>query len=460
MKIWNTLTGQKEEFKPITEGRVFMYNCGPTVYNFAHIGNLRSFLLADTLRKGLELEDFEVKQVMNITDVGHLTGDSDTGEDKVEKEALKEGKSAKDITDFYTQAFFADLDALNIDKNKILFPKATDHIQEQIDLIQKLETKGFTYTITDGVYFDTSKYSEYGKLGNINLVGLEEGARVEANAEKKNSTDFALWKLSKEGEVRQQEWKSPWGIGFPGWHLECSAMSMKYLGDTFDIHTGGIDHIPVHHNNEIAQSEVASGKPLAHYWIHGAFLNIKGGKMAKSEGNFITLETLREHGIHPLSYRYWLLTAHYRTQVDFTFEAVLGAQTAFTDIIYTLSNTYEQGQISEPHFRQFKEYMSDDLNTPQVIALIHTFLSDSSISLADKKATIFAFDLTLGLNIKKIITEISDIPEEITNLGEERDQKRKERDWSTSDAIREQIESKGYSVEDSTQKTFIRRKFI
>ncbi|MFM2357704.1 MAG: cysteinyl-tRNA synthetase [Candidatus Parcubacteria bacterium] len=458
MKIWNTLTQKKEDFNPIKKGTVGMYNCGPTVYNFAHIGNLRAFLFADLLRRSLELEGFTVKQVMNITDVGHLVSDNDTGEDKMEQGAKKEGKSAQELAEFYTQAFFDDLDSLNIPRTKIEFPKATSHIEEQIKLIQKLEEKGFTYATSDGIYFDTSHYKDYGKLGHVNLEGQEEGARIGVNTEKKNPTDFALWKLSKPSDKRQQEWESPWGVGFPGWHIECSAMSMKYLGETFDIHTGGIDHIPVHHNNEIAQSEGATGKSFVHYWMHSAFVNVQGGKMSKSKDNFITLETLREKGIHPLSYRYLLLQAHYRAMLNFTWESILGAQIAFENILHFLSHIQNEGVLIDSYIKQYKEYIADDINTPQVIALIHQIISDTKQTPEDKKATLYEIDTTLGLNLKKLVQEINHIPQHIETLTRERDEKRKNKDWKASDELRKTIEQEGYLVEDATEKTIIKKK--
>jgi len=329
MHLYNTLTRSKELFRPLKEGEVFMYHCGPTVYNYAHLGNLRAYVFADILRRVFSFNNYAVKQVINITDVGHLTSDEDEGEDKLEAGARREGKSAQEIAEFYTGAFLEDMSALNIDTRATLFPKATEHIAEQIDLIKTLEKKGATYRTSDGVYFDTSACKQYGELAHLDIAGLKEGARVLKNPEKRNATDFALWKFSKPEEKRQQEWESPWGLGFPGWHLECSAMSMKYLGPHFDIHTGGIDHIPVHHTNEIAQSETATGEKFVNYWMHAGFVNIEGAKMAKSEENFITLKTLTEKGFSPLAYRYWLLTADYKKTINFTWEALEGAETAF-----------------------------------------------------------------------------------------------------------------------------------
>lgn len=456
MNLFNTLTQKKDEFQPQSGSEVRMYNCGPTVYNYAHIGNLRAYVFSDILRRALEAHGYSVRQVMNITDVGHLVGDSDIGNDKVEEGAKKEGKTAKEISEFYTQAFFGDLKKLNVATQDTIFPRATEHIPEQIALIETLEKKGYTYKTSDGIYFDTSKFADYGKLGNIKLSGLEEGARIGVNKEKKNPTDFALWKFSPQGdqgEKRQQEWESPWGVGFPGWHIECSAMSMKYLGETLDIHTGGIDHIPVHHNNEIAQSEAATGKIFSRFWLHNAFANISGEKMSKSEGNFIRLQTLEEKGVSPLAYKYWLLTAHYRSPITFSYKAVLSAQTAFLKLIKHVSDLPDGGTVSDSYSRLFKERINDDLDTPQVISLIWQLLKDKTVSDADKKATILHIDAVLGLDISNQATEmqekIANIPAEIKALAEKREIARKNKEWDTADSIRNEIHSKGYAVEDS-----------
>ncbi len=459
IRFTNTLSGQKEEFKPIDTKKIGMYNCGPTVYDYAHIGNLRKYIFDDILRRTLEWNDFEVHQVINITDVGHLSSDSDTGDDKVERAAKKEHRSATDITTFYTEAFYKDLASLNIeavsnkDQNDF-FPKATDHIAEQIELIKTLETKGFTYKTSDGIYFDTAKFPTYGKLGNIDLEGLKEGARVEANAEKHNPTDFALWKFSKPEEQRLQEWSSPWGTGFPGWHIECSAMSMKYLGETFDIHTGGIDHIPVHHNNEIAQSEAATGKPFVNYWLHEAFVNVDGGKMAKSLNNFYRLQDLQDKGIDPLAYRYWILTAHYRTAINFTWEAIEGAQKAYHRLIGFVQSVSETGAAQEEYLKHFTEHINDDLDTPKAVALLWTMLSDEKISNADKKATLLSMDKVLGLGLSNLM-EI-EIPESVLKLVDEREVARQEKDWQKSDELREKIKKQGFEVKDTDKGPIIK----
>ncbi|MFA5830336.1 MAG: cysteine--tRNA ligase [Candidatus Paceibacterota bacterium] len=475
IKFYNTLTREKDEFNPIREGKVTMYNCGPTVYHYAHIGNLRAYVFADILRKTLEYGGYDVTQIINITDVGHLVSDEDEGEDKMEKGAVREGKTAQEIAKFYTDAFYADIAKLNI-APATRYTKATEHIPEQITLIQKLEEKGFTYETGDGIYFDTSKFPDYGKLARLDISGLQEGARIETNEEKKNRTDFALWKFSNPirpasapdndtaKEKRQQEWPSPWGIGFPGWHIECSAMSMKYLGDTFDIHTGGIDHIPVHHTNEIAQAESATGKKFVNYWMHSGFVNIEGGKMAKSADNFVRMATLEERGISPLSYRYWLLTAHYRKTVNFTWEAVEGAQTALIRLHEMfLGYGITDGKPNEEYVAKFTSFIEDDLETSGAIASLWELAKDNTVSVADKRATFLEYEKVLGLGFGwdkeklaehgiKFETDMqeSDIPEEIQKLLEERKIARAEKNWKRSDEIRDEIAQWGYSLKDES----------
>ncbi len=459
LKIKNTLTGKIENFEPLKrtfwgKSKIGMYNCGPTVYSKAHIGNLRAYIFADLIRRTLEFNGYRVKQVINITDVGHLTSNSDEGEDKIEEQAKKENLKAKEITQKYTDLFFSDLDRLNIDKSKILFPKATEHIKEQIDIIKKLEKKGFTYKISDGIYFDTLKFKDYGKLGKIDIKGLEGGARIEVNKEKRNSTDFALWKFtprqnSRQGG-RQQEWKSPWGIGFPGWHLECSAMSMKYLGETFDIHTGGIDHINTHHNNEIAQSESATGKALAKYWMHVNHIQINGEKISKSIGNVVYLDELESRGYTSMSYKYLLLTAHYSTLLNYTEENLRASQKALFRIYsFLLGVTSDQlSEISEDYYKKFKEAINDDLNTAKAIAIIFELLSDKGISNQDKKTTILKFNKVLNLGFDNPIILKTEIPEEVLNLANERLKARKNKDFVESDKLREKIKHLGFEIKD------------
>ncbi|MEY2640928.1 MAG: cysteinyl-tRNA synthetase, partial [Candidatus Parcubacteria bacterium] len=350
--------------------------------------------------------------------------------------------------------FFTLLDQLNVLRSRIIFPKATEHIPEQIALIETLEAKGVTYTTSDGVYFDTSVFPSYGELGNIDIEHLKEGARVDANAEKRNPTDFALWKFSKPEEKRQQEWESPWGTGFPGWHLECSAMSAKYLGTTFDIHTGGVDHIPVHHNNEIAQSETANGVPLANYWLHVNHILINSEKISKSLGNSLYLEDLEQENISPLAYRYWLLTADYKTLVNVSFESLKAATTAFEKLVATLARLPDAGTIHPAYQTKLAQACADDVGTPKAIALIWELLKDASVSPADKKATIFDIDRILGLNLEALAFLASDVmasiqaPAHVRAIADEREKARKARDFTKADALREMIEEEGFEVID------------
>lgn len=469
MQLYNSLSRKTQEFQPIKKGQVGMYHCGPTVYNYAHIGNLRAYTFADTIKRAFKYLGFSVKQVINITDVGHLTGDADQGRDKVEIEAAKEHKTATEIVNFYTEAFFEDLKKINVDIEETLFPKATDHIPEQIELIQKLEKKGLVYKTSDGVYFDSSLFKDYGKLGNIDLANQEEGARVLKNHEKKNPTDFAVWKFSppeSSGEKRQQEWSSPWGVGFPGWHIECSAMSMKYLGETFDIHTGGVDHIPIHHNNEIAQSESSTGKEYAKFWLHSAFVNAFGEKMSKSMENFIRLNTLEERGIHPLAYRYWLLTAHYRSPVLFSFEAVQAAQNALESVVLKISMGKRKklfGKIFGSSKRenevrnQLRKIIENDLDTPAAIALLHKTASDISTGDVDPEI-IEEFDKVLGLRLQDLVRYTTDIQENIKKLSRERESHRLSSNWQEADRIRKELENMGYFVDDTDHGPRLRRK--
>lgn len=454
IKFYNTLHRKKEEFKPIKKGRAGLYTCGPTVYDFSHIGNLRTYIFEDILRRTLEYNGYKVRQVMNITDVGHLTSDEDIGEDKVEKAAREKKKSAWQIAEFYTKQFKKDIIALNIEPADVM-PKATDHIKEQIALIKKLEQKGFTYKTSDGIYFDTSKFKNYGKLGKIDIKGLKKGARVKER-EKKNLTDFALWKFSPKEGKRQMEWKSPWGVGFPGWHIECSAMSAKYLGQPFDIHTGGIDHIPVHHQNEIAQSEAAYNKPLANYWMHGEFLVAKQKKMAKSEGAFITLNILKEKGFNPLAYRFFVLGTHYRKPLNFSWKALEAGEKGLKNLYNQLRNLGNKvGKINKEYKNKLLKKINNDLNTPQALAVAQKILK-SKLSNGDKLATLLDFDKILGLRLRKAIKPVK-IPKKIKGLAEKREKLRKEKKWSEADELRQQIKKLGYQIEDTKKGPVVKR---
>ncbi len=458
--LYNTLSLKKEEFKPIKPGAVGLYTCGPTVYNYAHIGNLRTYLFEDFLVRVLEYNGYSVKHITNITDVGHLTGDMDMGEDKMEKGAAREGKSAWDIAELYTASFKKNLTDLNI-KEPDIWCKATDYIKEQIEMIKTLEEKGFTYQTSDGIYFDTSKIKEYNKLSHLPLEKLKEGARIEINPEKKNPTDFALWKFSpalKSGEAkRQMEWDSPWGIGFPGWHIECSAMSLALLKDQLDIHCGGIDHINVHHTNEIAQSEAATGKKFFNYWMHGAFLNISGGKkMAKATENFLTLDNaLIKKGINPLAYRFAALQTHYRKPMEYREEGIKQAEDGLNSLLNQVAVLgVISGSTDVDSKTKFLQAINDDLNMPQALALVASVLK-SKLSLADKLATILDFDKVFGLGLDKAAQlvdkelKLTDLPESLQTLVLKRQTAREVKDWVLADALRKSIEEKGYLMEDT-----------
>lgn len=457
--IHNTLSRKKEVFKPLKSGKVSMYHCGPTVYDFAHIGNLRSYIFADILRRTFEYNSYHIKQIINITDIGHLVSDGDDGEDKMTKALKREGKtldlaSMIDIGTKYFEAFVADLQSLNIE-TPTKFPRASDHIEEDIEIIKLLESKGFVYKTPDGLYFDTSKFPIYGKLGNIQMSSENDRARITTNPDKRNPIDFSLWKFdSKIG------WDSPWGKGFPGWHIECSAMSRKYLGQPFDIHTGGIDHIPVHHNNEIAQSEAAFDVPLATYWMHNEFMNASNEKMAKSKGNFFKLTDLFDQSISPLAYRYWLLTAHYRSPVNFTFEAVHGAQNALIRLMKTVVSYPKGGKIIPDYRDKFQACINDDLNTPEALALTWELIADARHNEADKRATIMDFDRVFGLKLDTIPEpSVESIPEEILALSEVREQARRAKDWKKADALRKEIEDRGYFVRDVADGTEVQPQY-
>lgn len=410
--FYNTLGREKDLFMPLNKGKVLIYTCGPTVYHYAHIGNLRAYVFADILNNTLRQNGYTVKHQINITDVGHLVSDDDEGEDKMEKGALREGKSVWEIAELYTKAFFDDLLDLNIDKDKFIWTRATDYIEEQIEMVKILEEKGYTYKTSDGIYFDTSKFGRYTELANIDIEGLQKGKRVsDENNEKKNKTDFALWKFSPKDEKRQMEWDSPWGIGFPGWHIECSSMSRAVLGPNIDIHTGGIDLIPVHHTNEIAQSESCSGDGhrFVNYWMHVNFLNADKQKMSKSTGDFLRLTSIKEKNISPLSYRYLLLMTHYRKELKFSWESLEAADNAYQKLIKKWKSIVENGKervsLDELTFEannyktKFEDAMNDDLNTSIALATLWSLVNDKNISDKEKHTIILYFDKFLGLNL-------------------------------------------------------------
>ena len=450
--LFNTLSRKIEKFEPIKD-IVGLYTCGPTVYDFAHIGNFRTYIVEDILKRVLILNGYKVKHVMNITDVGHLTDDQDQGEDKVEISAKKHKKTAWEIAEFFTDAFIKDAKKLNILMPDVM-PKATEHIPEMIELIKKLEKNGYTYITSDGVYFDTSKFKDYGKLANLSKMEILPGARVEIG-EKKNPTDFALWKFSPKDKKRQMEWESPWGIGFPGWHIECSAMSMKYLGEQFDIHCGGIDHINVHHTNEIAQSEAATGKvPFVKYWIHVNFLNLKDKKMAKSEGNIILIKDIEDRGFNPLSFRLLVLQAHFQSLLEFSWESLEAANNALKrlkEIVNINYKNFDENKINQFWKEKILEKFNNNLDTPEALSLIWTMLK-SDIKEEEKIGTLLYFDQILGLKLdEKIYLEIKDLPKEIKNLIEERERLRKEKKYKEADEIREKLKNMGYIVIDTIE---------
>ena len=462
IKFFNTLTKRKEVFKPIRKREVRMYCCGPTVYLYAHIGNFRTYVFEDVLRRVLEFSGFKVKHVMNITDVGHLVSDADTGEDKMEVGAGREKKTVQEIAEFYTKAFFEDAERLNILKPTIIC-KATDHISDMIGLVRELERRGYTYIIDAGVYFDTSKLKDYGKLTGMNFEKLNEtlraGARVEFDLQKRNITDFGLWLFSPKDKKRQMEWDSPWGVGFPGWHIECSTMGMKYLGETFDIHCGGIDHPPIHHTNEIAQSEAATEKKFVNYWLHGAFLVFgKATKMAKSKGEIITVQSLIEEGFDPLAFKYLCLTAHYRSDLVFTLESLQAAQNALFTLrehVRRLSeNSESKGEKAtkaEEYRREFLEAVSDDLNMPKALTIVWKLVRDEKeVSDRQKYELLQEFDRVLAIELAKEVTT-EKLPREIEELIRKREAARKKGDWKAADKLREEIKALGYLIEDTPE---------
>jgi cysteinyl-tRNA synthetase len=453
LRLFDTYTRSVRDFEPLHAPEVGLYTCGPTVYDYAHIGNLRTYLFEDILRRVLEFNSYVVQHVMNITDVGHLISDADTGEDKMEKGSRQTGKTAWEIAALYTQAFQDDLKRLNIIE-PMIWCRATDHIPEQIDLIKCIETNGYTYKTSDGVYFDTSKLPDYGYLARLDIAGLQAGTRVELG-EKRNITDFALWKFSPPDQKRQMEWDSPWGVGFPGWHIECSAMSIKYLGTFFDIHCGGEDHSMVHHPNEIAQTEACHHTHLANFWMHGYFLQLDAAKMAKSSGDFLRLQTLIDRGYDPMAYRLFCLNAHYRAKLNFTWESLDGAATALHRLRLTAYELGQPGLIDEHYAQRFKECVNDDLNTSRALALTWELIK-SELPAATKKAALLHFDGVLGLRLADWQPIEESIPEAITALGQQRDQARAEKRWKDADALRTQIVAAGYDIDDTPQGTRLR----
>lgn len=460
LRLCNTESRQLETFEPLKKNKVLLYTCGPTVYDFAHIGNLRAYFFADILKRTLEYNGYQVKHVMNFTDFGQLTSDADTGEDKMMKGLKREGmdvslESMRRLSDRYIQAFKEDAEALHL-LPPDQYTRASDFVKEQIALIQTLDEKGYTYKTDDGLYFDISKFATYGRLGNIQLENQKSGARVEINPQKRHPADFAVWKNSNLG------WESPWGKGFPGWHTECSAMVFAALGKQIDIHTGGIDNIPTHHNAEIAQSESATGKQFVKYWMHGEHVQIDGERIGKSVGNSLTLRELFDHGFSGTDYRYWLLTSHYRKKVNFTFDALSGAKQALSRLQRFMYEecTDTSGRIEYDYRQTFVDAINDDLDTPKAVATIWEMLKNDSVAPKDKRATIVEMDIVLGLGLGESVatgTQVlgyldnQDIPEDVQKLLEAREAARIARNWDQADTVREALKLKGYSVEDTPE---------
>ncbi|MEM7258355.1 MAG: cysteine--tRNA ligase [Pseudomonadota bacterium] len=447
LQLFDTYTREVRDFIPIEPGKASLYCCGPTVYNYAHIGNLRTYIFEDVLRRTLELNGFDVQHVVNITDVGHLVSDADDGEDKMEAGSARTGKTAWEIAQIYTDAFMEDLQRLNI-KRPTIMCKATDHIPEQIEAIQQIDAKGLCYRTSDGIYFDTSKDPDYGYLARLDKEGLQQGARVD-QGEKRNVTDFALWKFSPQDEQRQMEWDSPWGKGFPGWHIECSAMAAKYLGPLFDIHCGGKDHIPIHHSNEIAQAHACYGTNLSNYWLHGYFLQTDNEKMSKSSGEFLTTTTLIDKNYEPVAYRYFCLLAHYRSDILFSWEALDSAVKALSRMRESYFHWSSNGTVSPAYREKFLACINDDLNTSKTIALIWELIKDDNVNDADKRATVDLIDSVLGLQLSEWAPAAAEqAPPQAVELATRRQQARAEKDWALADQLRDQLGQMGFEVVD------------
>ena len=445
--LYDTYTRSLREFEPLSPDEVGLYACGPTVYDFPHIGNMRTYVFGDLLRRALVFNGYKVRHVMNITDVGHLTSDADTGEDKMEEGARRAGKTAWEIAEFYTGVFKEDMLRLNI-LEPDTWCRATDHIAEQIREIQCIEAKGFTYRTSDGIYFDTSKQPDYGYLARLDVEGLEAGARVDM-AEKRSITDFALWKFSPPDEQRQMEWDSPWGVGFPGWHIECSAMSARYLGPYFDIHLGGEDHISVHHSNEIAQTEACHGTRLANFWMHGYFLQLGDAKMAKSAGGFLRVQTLIDRGYDPLVYRLFCLSASYRSKLNFKWESIEGAARQLNRLRLAVHGWgAPDAEADEAYLQRFTEVVNNDLNLPRAMSVTWDLVR-SDLPDGLKKATIMRFDEILGLSLAEWEPEETAVPDHINDLAEQRRQARAEKRYADADALRDEIIAAGFEIKDT-----------
>ncbi|MDR1100574.1 MAG: cysteine--tRNA ligase [Treponema sp.] len=473
--LYNTLGRELQAFKPIREGKVGFYGCGPTVYDYAHIGNLRAYTVHDILVRFLRRAGFEVTHVMNITDVGHLSGDNDEGDDKMVRSAEERGQSVLEIADFYTKAFFLDTARLNIQRPTVVC-RATEHIGDMISLIGRIEERGFTYSAGGNLYFDTAKFPGYGELALLRPEALKHGARVEVDENKRNLTDFVLWFTKSKFENQALVWDSPWGRGYPGWHIECSAMSLKYLGEQFDIHAGGIDHVSIHHTNEIAQSEAATGKhPWVRYWLHNEFLVLDKGKMSKSAGDFLTLQSLIDSGYDPLDYRYFLLGGHYRSQLQFSWEGLLGAKNARKSLLDRIKTLAEKagpvpqagaesagGGHGGAYLDAFNRALEEDLSTPRALAELWGLLRDNSLESTAVLTAAFDMDRVLGLGLRDAVeTAREKVPEdevrEIERLIAERKEAKKAKDFARADSIRQALKDRGIILEDGPAETTWRR---
>lgn len=466
LSFYNTLSKEKEKFVPIEKNKVRMYSCGPTVYSYAHIGNFRTYVFVDTLRRVIKYNGFELKHVMNITDVGHLESDADEGEDKMEKAARKENRDPYEIAKFYTDAFLKDMDRLNIQRPEII-TKATDNIEQMIEYVQEIIKNGYAYETSKGIYFDISKLDKYPVLSNRCLEDQIAGARVDVDPEKKNPYDFALWIKAPENHI--MKWESPWGLSYPGWHLECSTMGRRFLGEVFDIHTGGVDHIPTHHENEIAQAKGATGKIPAKIWMHCEYLLVDNGKMSKSLGNTYTISQLQEKGIAPLAFRLFCFTSHYRNKLNFTFEGAYGAQKAlerlYDGYVKNVNGTdiVEESVIKE-YKDKFDNFVNDDMNIPGAMSVVWEVVRNAKKSSQFSKL-LLEFDKVLGLDIinsEKYLEEFKnsqaeELPDEIKELVEQRKQARANKDWSKSDELRDLIISKGYSIKDTKDGIIVKK---
>lgn len=492
LSFFNTMGRSLQEFKPLQEGKVGIYGCGPTVYNYAHIGNMRPYVFQDILKKTLRYLGYEVTHVMNITDIGHLSGDSDDGEDKMVKTAKERGQSVLEIAHYYTDAFFKDTEALNIETPTIVC-KATDHIQDMIELNKRLEANGHTYMAGGNLYFDISTFPEYGKLANLKLEDLKAGARIEVDSNKKNPQDFVLWFTKSKFENQALTWDSPWGVGYPGWHVECSAMSMKYLGEQFDIHTGGVDHIQIHHTNEIAQSEGATGKKWVQYWLHNEFLVLDKGKMSKSDGSFLTLQSLLEKGYDPLDYRFFLIGAQYRSQITFSWEAMDGAKNARKNLVKHVAKLLKHLTPSEdflgtstasagesytapaaetllknskalPYLLKFKSHLEQDLNTARALSELQVLARDAQVPAQEALTALSIMDSLLGLQLVISAQELLSPKEDhcssdprIEALIQDRLEAKKAKDFAKADEIRNLLKTEGILLEDTATGTTWKR---